>query len=98
MRTSPANAFRFSVPRRSTKHGRSAGPLRGAHATGAPCSPATEVNVPHSCVTRPVLDKSDADRLSAESIKAIVRFMVYLLLGLLGPIRPRLPWRREGKT
>src|ERR1700761_23559 len=38
---------------RWTKHGSSEGLNRDAHGTASPLGPATEVNVPHSCATRP---------------------------------------------
>src|ERR1700674_2052432 len=91
MRTNPVNAF--AGPIVSTKQGRSGGPVRGAQARGAPSAPATDVNVPHSCVTR-----SDAAKLTAERISVVANFIGHLQLMFSGTIRPRLPWRHEGKT
>src|SRR6185369_2645895 len=75
MRTSPLNHFTFCVPIRSTKHGKSAGPLSGAHATGAPCSPATDVKVPHSWATRlpGARLKSAEDRRTADRINVTTK-------------------------
>src|SRR5262245_30206073 len=38
---------------RSTKHGKSCGPLRGVQFTDCPSAPATDVKVPHSCTVNP---------------------------------------------
>src|SRR5689334_6459257 len=54
MRTVPARpTLKLAFRKCSTKPGRSLLPLSGCQRTAWPSSPATEVNVPHSCATRP---------------------------------------------
>src|SRR6516225_6127135 len=68
MRTRPRNATLRTSAARVTKHGRSPGPNNGAHSTAAPFSCATEVNVPHSCVTSgavPMVKSAPTKRIAA---------------------------------
>src|SRR5882724_1620838 len=90
MRTVPRSpSLNPALRKCSTKPGKSVEPVSGDHSTAWPCSPAIEVNVPHSCAVNPEktvrvsepIDPAEIMKLQTRRTQDIARKEFFVMAG-----------------